>query len=130
MADSNVDQTPSHEVTVTNNDIGPRYVHTARGMEVIAAGLSLATIMSATQIAAAKLDKAEGGEVDRFTIEGGDVADEADRSNLSVTALRKLAEEAGIQLKGRKDGDGKDLPDITSKPDLLTALEAHDAAQA
>jgi len=121
--------TGNKKVAITNNDQGPRYVFTARGMEVIPKGGVLETEASEAQLTAiedAEIANAEG--VAMFSvagitrIEGESEPQPLDK--LSLTALRKLAAAEEVPLKDRKDGEGNSLPDLKTASDIAEAIQA------
>lgn len=119
------------DITVTNNDQGPRYVFTSRGMEVVPAGGVLETVASAAQIAAIKSQTIQNTEAaPMFAVTGGDADDAKDPlEGLPVAKLRSIAAAEGVQLTGRKDGETA-LPDLKTADEITAAIVAHRAANA
>jgi len=123
-----------HKVTLTNNDVGPRYAFTARGMEVVQSGASLDTEMNSAQIDGLEDELVHGtDDVERWTVERITSIDDdhngqgddgsAALAKLPVTKLREIAEAEGVLLTGRKDGDTV-LPDLKSAKDIAAAIQA------
>lgn len=126
MAD---DANEVRDITVTNNDQGPRYIHTHRGTEVLRKGDVLATVATGAQVEAIKSQIIAGtDDVPMFTVEGGSSdggTDDAPAAleSLTIAQLRKVAVREEVILTGRKDGDTA-LPDLTKADEIRAAIEA------
>jgi hypothetical protein len=113
-------------ITVTNNDQGPRYVFTSRGMEVVPAGGVLETVASDAQIEGITSQTIQNTDkAPMFTVEGGDDATKAPEplEGMGVAKLRSIAEAEDVQLTGRKDGE-TDLPDLKTAKEIAEAITA------
>jgi len=122
------------KVLVTNNDVGPRFINTARGQETILVGQTLGTEMTGAQIDALDDEYVHNTEdAPRFTVDllDGDIPAAGDQGkalkSLSVSKLREIAAAEGVQLTGRTNPDnaGEALPDLTKAADIASAIEAH-----
>lgn len=131
-----------HAVTLANNEPGPRYAWTMRGMEVVQAGNELTTEVNADQLRALRGEVIENTDpaVERWTITSADGDDlefedgpqEKPLSELSVTKLRAIAGAEGYALTDRPDpaDPTKKLPDATSAKAIIDVIEKGRAAKA
>lgn len=132
MADDNDKGRQILKVAITNNDVGPRFVNSQKGQEVIASGGVLETTVNGFQFDALDLDFVENtDDVPRFTVVkvGGELRTDSDRGkelkDLPVADLRKLALAEEVALTGRVDPETKQpLPDLKSGPDIAAAIQA------
>lgn len=132
MADDNDKGRQIIKVAITNNDVGPRFVNSQKGQEVVARGGVLETTMSGHQVDALDHDFVENtDDVPRWSVVtvSGPLQENSERgkglADLSVSELRKIATAEEVQLSGRIDPDTKAaLPDLKSGPDIAAAIQA------
>lgn len=126
------------KVDLINNDLGPRYVFTLRGMEAVQSGQTLTTEMNRAQLRSLDSEFVhDTDDVERWTVTRADGDHEESRDegkalvDLPVAKLRKVAEAEGVALtnRGKAEDGTTDLPDLTKGADIAAAIQAkRDAA--
>jgi len=125
------------KVAITNNDVGPRFVNSQKGQEVVTVGGTLETTMNGHQLDALDHDFVENtDDVPRWSVVkvSGELQADSTRGkelkDLPVAELRKIAVAEEVQLAGRIDPDTqKPLPDLKTAPDIAAAIEAKRATK-
>jgi len=132
MADENAKARQVVKVSLTNNDVGPRFVNTLRGQETVMRGATLDTEVNGFQLEALDHEFVhDTDDVPRWGVAvlSGDLQPAGDRgealTSFTVVQLRAVAEAEGVALTGRTDPTtGEALPDLTKKDDTIAAIQA------
>jgi hypothetical protein len=117
------------KLDVTNNDQGTRFLWAdgGTGTQVfLKPGETKTVSLSEGQFKAAEAMLVADTEDDRvFSFDNaGEGGDNKPLAKHPISELRQIAEAEGVALTGRKDGDGKDLPDLKTAKDIAAAIEA------